>query len=111
MNRSEELAEKILLQLLTQDAPSDGPHADVAMAFALADAFLAACEPEQKPECEPDAVWEVHGHKDHIHVAYSAYSGMQVAPNDMVCTHRAFSGLLAGRERVRLRVFVEEVEA
>lgn len=106
MSKRNELAEKILLQLLTQDAPSDGPEADVEMAFCLADAFLAACGPDQEPEREPDAVWTLTAMEQRPtpRLAFDDRYGIALAPE-------LGNRILAGRDRVRLRVFVEEVEA
>lgn len=115
MTRREELAEKILLALLAnsgmlrRDTASPTRDREVlrTIAWDEADAFLAECEPEPetvptvKMEREPDAVWVLW--------TMRGADGLSVVLDGDEYQNRL--RLLAGRDRVRLRVFVEEVEA
>lgn len=114
MTKREELAARFMAALEGNHNADYYPEDMAKRAFLLADAFLSACEPKPPSaavEREPDAVWTLEQQVFGIQVRYPSGTGMQVMPNDMANTYAQLHPLLAGRERVRLRVYVEEVEA
>lgn len=115
MTKREELAAQFLAAMLGNPAmrhPDSNPCVVRELAFDEADAFLAACEPDAATE--PDAVWTLEQHEEDDGRDPAILSG----GDGVGKFHRCGAvgdieavRLLAGRERVRLRVYVEEVEA
>ena len=112
MTKREELAEKIFLQSLGPSPECSNPREAALDAFAYADAFLAACEPEtdEQPGAmrEPDAVWVLYRAPVNHAMIAPREGGRPFEIMDEP-SRIALLGLLeeSGRERIRLRVYVE----
>ena len=106
MKSRNELAAQFLAGMLADPnvmLPAEGP---VHVAFRFADAFLAAAGEREAEQREPDAVWGLEV------LLGSGVRRLLFNDNHPVAVNpELVDGLLAGRERVRLWVYVEEVES
>lgn len=111
MKSRNELAETILVAMnRAERSKGAGSEWLVELAFRQADAFLAAAGEQPRQEREPDAVWtlSVDGSND---VTLAARDGTPLGHFMSFDPYRCvIDRLRRGKDSVRLRVYVEEVE-
>jgi hypothetical protein len=106
MKSRNELAHDYLCALLANPRAYDDLEVQkaTAVAFGVADAFLAACGEKPAQEREPDAVWTLERYpacNNRILYVFDERYAVAVSPE-------AADRLLAGRDRVKLAVRVVE---